>query len=66
MDLDEVRAGEDVCVDFSDDDGDGPGCPACGSHDFVYLGRLGRLEWLRCRNCGLDSTSQEIDPKCVA
>lgn len=26
----------------------------CGSRTFIYLGRLGRLEHFRCRDCGLD------------
>lgn len=26
----------------------------CGSDTFIFLGRLGRLDHYRCRNCGLD------------
>ena len=29
-------------------------CPACGSEVLVLLGQLGRLLWLRCRDCGID------------
>jgi hypothetical protein len=29
-------------------------CPLCGSECLVLLGRLGRLLWLRCRDCGID------------
>jgi hypothetical protein len=28
-------------------------CSACGG-SLVLLGRLGRLEWSRCRDCGLE------------
>lgn len=27
-------------------------CPACAG-DGVPLGKLGRLRWFRCRNCGM-------------
>lgn len=29
------------------------GCPSCGGAVFA-LGRLGRLQWWRCRDCGHD------------
>lgn len=35
-------------------------CPACGSEVLVLLGQLGRLLWLRCRDCGID-VSQPAD-----
>jgi hypothetical protein len=40
-------------------------CPACGSEVLVLLGQLGRLLWLRCRDCGSDKhttydESQEV------
>ena len=31
-------------------------CPACGSEQHkseCYMGNLGRLEWYRCRHCGM-------------
>jgi transposase-like protein len=28
-------------------------CPCCGGEG-SYLGGLGRLEWFRCQDCGLD------------
>lgn len=29
-------------------------CPFCESQEFVHLGRLGRLDWFRCRACGAE------------
>jgi uncharacterized Zn finger protein len=29
-------------------------CDACGSEHLGLLGRLGRLIWVRCRECGWD------------
>ena len=29
-------------------------CPLCDCKRAVELGVLGRLLWLRCRNCGID------------
>jgi len=29
-------------------------CPACGSVQLTYLGRLGQRDAYRCRDCGLD------------
>lgn len=29
-------------------------CPTCGSRLHILLGRLGRLLWYRCRDCGID------------
>lgn len=29
-------------------------CPLCGSEVLTLLGQLGRLLWLRCRDCGID------------
>jgi transcription elongation factor Elf1 len=29
-------------------------CPVCNSQVAVYLGQLGNLRWLRCRDCGQD------------
>lgn len=29
-------------------------CPVCGSDIVISLGRLGKLDWFRCRNCGID------------
>lgn len=29
-------------------------CPVCGG-PAPYLGRLGRLAWYRCRDCGMES-----------
>lgn len=29
-------------------------CPACGAHEAVELGALGNLQWLRCRDCGME------------
>lgn len=34
-------------------------CPECGSHVLVYLGVLGTLTWLRCRQCGMDVHTTE-------
>jgi hypothetical protein len=31
-----------------------PLCPACGGEEPVVLGQLGRLQWYRCRDCGID------------
>ncbi len=28
-------------------------CPTCGG-DGGFLGRLGRMAWFRCRNCGME------------
>ncbi len=28
-------------------------CPCCGGEG-AFLGGLGRLEWFRCQNCGID------------
>jgi len=58
---------DDDCLDWGDDyysrsyedfveslpESEPPECPVCGGL-LVYLGRLGRLNWLRCRNCGID------------
>lgn len=30
-----------------------PTCPACPGRGMV-LGKLGRLRWYRCRDCGID------------
>lgn len=30
-----------------------PPCPACPGQGFL-LGRLGRLNWFRCRGCGIE------------
>ena len=39
-----------------------PSCPACDSFDATFLGTLGRLDHLRCRDCGMDySVSNEED-----
>jgi hypothetical protein len=38
-------------------------CPACGSDNATYLGRLGRREHYRCRACGMDFSREEADPK---
>ena len=29
-------------------------CPICDSTDFIVLGTLGNISYLRCRNCGID------------
>lgn len=29
-------------------------CPLCESSTLVLIGTLGRLTWLRCRDCGID------------
>lgn len=34
-----------------------PACPACGGPG-VPLGRLGRLMWWRCRDCGMDFSTE--------
>lgn len=34
-----------------------PPCPACSSEGAVPLGAMGRLEWYRCRRCGIDFSS---------
>lgn len=34
-------------------------CPACGSHDFKFLGSLGNREYLRCYDCGIDYSHDE-------
>ena len=31
-----------------------PGCPACGSQEANFLGRLGNREHFRCVNCGME------------
>ena len=28
-------------------------CPICDSTDFIVLGTLGSIAYLRCRNCGI-------------
>ena len=34
---------------------DPPDCPACGAESAgSVLGTLGRLDWFRCRDCGID------------
>lgn len=45
---------------YEDDDGtdddeglEPPPCPRCGGPG-EFLGQLGRLVWLRCRDCGTD------------
>lgn len=32
----------------------------CDRPQFVYLGRLGRTEWLQCESCGTDIPSHEV------
>ena len=36
-------------------------CGLC-SGELVYMGNLGRLEWHRCRNCGMDWCSKGAYP----
>ena len=33
-------------------------CPCCGSYDNTLVGTLGNLVWLRCRDCGAESSQQ--------
>ncbi len=33
-------------------------CPGCGSRFYIFLGRLGRLLWYRCRDCGINFSRQ--------
>ena len=35
-------------------------CPCCGCPDLTPLGILGKLEWFRCRACGMD-INREVD-----
>jgi hypothetical protein len=35
-------------------------CPCCGGPG-VELGTLGRLEWFRCRDCGMDFQRHEAE-----
>jgi tRNA(Ile2) C34 agmatinyltransferase TiaS len=37
-----------------------PQCPACGGEG-VLLGQLGELIYFRCRRCGSDFCSHEVD-----
>ena len=60
VDPDNVDPGSEIFLDSEDE----VGCPQCGNLEFQFLGFLGRKEWLRCRRCGWDSPSEEIDPKC--
>lgn len=34
-------------------------CPVCGCCEFSDLGSLGKIQWLRCRNCGSDVQREE-------
>lgn len=34
--------------------------PCCDEPQFVYLGRLGRTEWLQCEACGSDVPSHDV------
>ena len=50
---------DDSITEPSDDPGDRASdepCPACGGERAI-LGVLGTWRWLRCRACGIDSTS---------
>jgi len=42
-------------------------CPGCSSDNAVYMGRLGRKVWYRCRDCGLEFSleSGEIEEEKV-
>jgi hypothetical protein len=36
-------------------------CELCGG-ELVVMGQLGRLEWSRCRNCGMEFSSEAWEP----
>jgi hypothetical protein len=58
------QQGKEVFEDDDDEDDDGMGeyttCPTCGGECFE-LGRLGRMAYYRCRQCGMDVSSLEED-----
>lgn len=35
-------------------------CPLCGAQEVATIGKLGRLLWYRCQDCGIDF-NQRID-----
>lgn len=46
-----------------DDESDaGDICLACGG-PLTFLGPLGNVQWMRCRNCGLDQYRNPNDPE---
>lgn len=63
-DLQNVGPGSEIFLDSEEDYEESVGCPWCGGREFQFLGVLGNREWLRCRGCGSDSPSTEIDPNC--
>jgi tRNA(Ile2) C34 agmatinyltransferase TiaS len=48
--------------DFTEEVREAPLCPACEQPGATYLGVLGKLEYFRCRECGLTFSTQKEEP----
>ena len=53
---DDTRDFHEILDEFLPENPPEETCPMC-SGPLVFLGRLGRYNWFRCRNCGLDINS---------
>ncbi len=36
-------------------------CDVCGGHVFSSLGIIGRVRWIRCRECGADNYYELVE-----
>ena len=45
---------------YHDDGMPGETCPECNGPG-VFMGSLGRLDWFRCRNCGMEFSQEDAD-----